>query len=450
MSKWQQQEKQQASGTDESTLSLSRCQQVLQKHQWSSQVYQFDFDTAQCTGSFVGWGEYDYDYESERFQMEREFARCNRTRPRITNHLFRHLNQRLENYNQARPWTMSEPRRHCGSPPQRAHSYTPSPSRQPTRRSRSVSFARNNNLQNRSNDARNSRSPVQPVNVNIITPANVTPVRCVSTPASPGPVALPPYSPPTPIYRPDPTPSPASTNLVTSPGQCSGGSVIINPQHPRAGASVFKCQSALTLPKRSNVDRNEPKLWEKIQRELLKELSRFCKEITENIGNYGQLVDFAIKCDVPLTWIDKAKEDYPNDSQPVINQVFYEWWDRSNLNLARKLRTIQAAFGYMGKLAIFNRIMYTCPDVEMLIDHAVLTRMPSLIGGKDGKTCASQAHPLESVEALDQEKIKAGKIIAVQHDLIHLLSEMICTQDHYETFCELLEMPPEYGPMSKP
>ena len=222
----------------------------------------------------------------------------------------------------------------------------------------------------------------------------MTPVRRVSAPASPGPVAPPPYSPPTPIYHPDPTPSPASTNVVTSPGQCSGGSVIINPQpdHPRMGASVFKCQSALTLPKRSNVDRDEPKLWEKIQRELLKELSRVCKEITENISNYGQLVDFALKCDVPLTWIERAKADYPNESQSVINQVFYEWWDRSNLNHARKLRTIQAAFGYMGKPAIFNRIMYTCPDVEMLIDHTVLTRMPSLIGGKDGKTGAAKAH----------------------------------------------------------
>ena len=28
------------SGTDESTHSLSRCHQVLQKHQWNSQVYQ--------------------------------------------------------------------------------------------------------------------------------------------------------------------------------------------------------------------------------------------------------------------------------------------------------------------------------------------------------------------------------------------------------------------------
>ena len=117
--------------------------------------------------------------------------------------------------------------------------------------------------------------------------------------------------------------------------------------------------------------------------------------------------------------------------------------------MPEKLRTIQAAFGYMGKPAIFNRIMYTCPDVEMLIDHVLLTRMPSLIGGEDGKTGATKAHLLEIVEVLAQEKLKAGKITAVQHDLIHLLSEVICTQDHYETFCESLDMPPEYGPMAK-
>ena len=40
MSKWQQQEEQQVSGTDESTPSISRCHQVSQKHLWSSQVYQ--------------------------------------------------------------------------------------------------------------------------------------------------------------------------------------------------------------------------------------------------------------------------------------------------------------------------------------------------------------------------------------------------------------------------
>ena len=83
-----------------------------------------------------------------------------------------------------------------------------------------------------------------------------------------------------------------------------------------------------------------------------------------------------------LTWIDRAKEDYPNDSQSAINQVFYKWWDRSHLNLARKLKTIQAAFGYMGKPAIFNRIVYTCPDVEMLLGSCSLQyKMPPLFNG---------------------------------------------------------------------
>ena len=57
---------------------------------------------------------------------------------------------------------------------------------------------------------------------------------------------------------------------------------------------------------------------------------------------------------------------------------------------------------------------------------------------------------LESVEALAHEKIKTGKITAVQHDLIHLLSKMISSQDHYETICDSLGVPPEYGPMAKP
>ena len=39
MSKWQQQEEQQASGTEENTPSPSRCHQVSRKHLCSSQVY---------------------------------------------------------------------------------------------------------------------------------------------------------------------------------------------------------------------------------------------------------------------------------------------------------------------------------------------------------------------------------------------------------------------------
>ena len=416
--------------------------------------YKFDFDTAQCTGSFVTWGDYDFDYESDRFQMDREFSRCHRSRPRITNHPFRRLNHRLETYNPARPWTVS-PRRRRRTPPRRARTNTPPPPKRHTR-SRSVSFARNirSPIPGTSRNATITRSPVRPVNVNIVTPAYTTPlVRRVRTPTPPRPAAPPPYSPPSPIYQPDPTPSPPRANIVNS-AQCSGGSVSISPQCPRTrtGASVYKSQSALTPPKSPNVGpvaRQEPKLWENIQKELPKELSRFCKEATENIGTYSDLVDFAVKCDVPITWIDRAKEDNPNDSQSAINQVFYEWWDRSHLNLASKLRTIMAAFRYMGKPAIFNRIVYTCPDVEMLLDHVLQDTMPPLFNA-DSSTGTPKPHSLESVEALARDKIKAGKITTVQHDLIHLLSEMITSRDHYETLCESLEMPPEYGESAKP
>ena len=52
---------------------------------------------------------------------------------------------------------------------------------------------------------------------------------------------------------------------------------------------------------------------------------------------------------------------------------------------------------------------------------------------------------------LAHEHIKTGKITAIQHDSsIHLLSEMIHSQDHYETICDSLGVPPEYGPMAKP
>ena len=156
-----------------------------------------------------------------------------------------------------------------------------------------------------------------------------------------------------------------------------------------------------------------------------------------------------MQCDVPLTWLERAKEDYPQDSQAVINKVFYEWWDRCNLNLGKKIHMIQAAFGYIGKPAIFNRILFTCPDLELLLDHATLDTMPPLTGG-NGKTDTQKTHVLESVEALAHEKIKTGKITAVQHDLIQNLSAMIHSQDDYETICDSLGVPPEYGPMAKP
>ena len=84
-----------------------------------------------------------------------------------------------------------------------------------------------------------------------------------------------------------------------------------------------------------------------------------------------------------------------------------------------------------------------------MLDHATEDKIPALFNA-DGRTGTQKTHALESVETLAHEKIKTGKITAVQHDLIHLLAEMITSQDHYKTLCDSLGMPPEYGPMAKP
>ena len=82
MSKWQQWGEQLVSGIDKSTPSISRCHQVLQKHLWSSQVYRAIINLTLTHPSaqlvLLAGREYDYDYESDRFQMEREFTRCHR------------------------------------------------------------------------------------------------------------------------------------------------------------------------------------------------------------------------------------------------------------------------------------------------------------------------------------------------------------------------------------
>ena len=98
-------------------------------------------------------------------------------------------------------------------------------------------------------------SPIRPVNVNIMTPGCVTPtVSHVRTPTPPRQVPPPPYSPPSPRYHPDPTPSPASANIAntpvagnTSPGNCSGRSVIVDPGCPSQETQYLKGNPCLLL-----------------------------------------------------------------------------------------------------------------------------------------------------------------------------------------------------------
>ena len=164
---------------------------------------------------------------------------------------------------------------------------------------------------------------------------------------------------------------------------------------------------------------------------------------------YNHLVDFAMKCDIPLTWLEREKEDYPQDSQVVVTKVFYEWWDRCNLNVGKKLHMIQAAFVYMGKLAVFNRIMNKCPDLEILIDYARSNTMPALTGGdgiiKTNKTCV-----LEDANTLGLEYVRKGQITTVQHDLIKTLSLAVRTEHDYMDICDSLGVPLEYGPLAIP
>ena len=158
--------------------------------------YHFHFDTAQCSGCYVKWEDYDYDYESDHFQLEREFPQWDRSRPNVTNHPFRRLHSRLEHYNPARPWTVPEPWHRC-SPPRRYQS--PSMNYNVVRvspcQSHSVSFVR----ATPNHDIRGTSSPPRRVNVNIMTPGcMVAPSPlCTRTPTPLRPTSPPPYSPPT-------------------------------------------------------------------------------------------------------------------------------------------------------------------------------------------------------------------------------------------------------------
>ena len=289
----------------------------------------------------------------------------------------------------------------------------------------------------------------------------MTPSLCrVGTPTPPRPASPPPYSPPSPIYCPDPTPSPAKTNTPSgqtasptpggnSPGNSPGGSTNVNTGQKPPETTVFKRHTVLIPRKVANNHLGATKLWQQIQSELSKEPFKFCRDITENIVTYDQLVDFAVKCDIPLTWLERAKEDYPQDSQVVVNKVFYEWWDRCNLNVGKKLHMIQAPFVYMGKPAVFNRIMNKCLDLEMLLNYARSNMMPALTGG-DGIVQTNKTYVLEDADTLGLESVRKGQITTVQHDLIKTLSVVIRTEHAYTNICDSLGVPLEYGPLAIP
>ena len=78
--------------TDENTPLVSRCHQVLQEHQWSSQVYQdiINLILIQHSAQVVLLAGVNMTMTTKvKGPDEREFSRCHRAQPHITNHPFR-------------------------------------------------------------------------------------------------------------------------------------------------------------------------------------------------------------------------------------------------------------------------------------------------------------------------------------------------------------------------
>ena len=53
------------------------------------------------------------------------------------------------------------------------------------------------------------------------------------------------------------------------------------------------------------------KYWQQVQSEMPNVILNFSEDIINNIIIYAQLHDFALRCDIPSYWVDRAKEDYP-------------------------------------------------------------------------------------------------------------------------------------------
>ena len=62
------------------------------------------------------------------------------------------------------------------------------------------------------------------------------------------------------------------------------------------------------------------KYWLQVKCDLPKEILNFSSDIVANVITYTQLQDFALKCDIPRCWVERAKEDYPHNSEMMVHQ----------------------------------------------------------------------------------------------------------------------------------
>ena len=190
------------------------------------------------------------------------------------------------------------------------------------------------------------------------------------------------------------------------------------------------------------------KYWLTIKCALPKEVLKFTEDIIDNVITYSQLQDFATHCDIPQCWVERAKEDYPHDSEIMVTKVFYEWWGRSTLTIGNKVLVIQKAFGHMGKPAVFDRLMSQCPDLTILLEYAKTGVIPALPAG-NGAT-SSKVRPSQDDALLPSHHyIKQRKVSADEYEAIHRLSAVIQSEEDYVTICISLGVPLDLGPKQR-
>ena len=171
---------------------------------------------------------------------------------------------------------------------------------------------------------------------------------------------------------------------VTSPKPHQGGE---EPCSVRAEAALMP---GTGMGINNNVSSSQPtsanptgkmKYWQQVKSEMPKEILNFSEDIIFNIITYDQLHDFAIKCDISTNWVEGAKEDNPHDYEMMVTKVFFEWWGRSYLNIGKKIQLVQIAFEYMGKPAVFHRIICKYPNLKILLEYARSNDTLALTGG---------------------------------------------------------------------
>ena len=115
----------------------------------------------------------------------------------------------------------------------------------------------------------------------------------------------------------------------------------------------------------------------------------------------------------------------------------------------KKLQMIQAAFIYMGKPAVFNRILGKYPDMQ-IINWICQVKYNASFNRRRWYYKINKTYVLDKADALGHEYVNNGQITTADHNLIKGLSMAVRTEHDYMDLCDSLGVLLEYGPLAIP